>query len=563
MTRQSIRWFLGLCTWLVLAGMAPTRAQTTLEPNWPARVGRLVEVQGSAWFYDRDEGSWTQAQHNRPVTTGDRISTDASSRVEIRIGSTTVRLAGDTDVALTQLDDQSIAVELLAGSLALRVTSRDVLSQIEVATAEGRFLPRATGHYRVDRRADSSEGTAWRGALDFEERDSRLPIKAGQRAELWVQGPDQTTHYRWLEIERDDFAGWVARDDHDLDRSESARYVSPEMTGWEDLDRYGRWRSHPEYGSVWMPSEVVVGWAPYRDGRWVWISPWGWTWVDVAPWGFAPFHYGRWVQWGGRWVWAPGPRVTRPVYAPALVSWTFASLPPGAHRPPPPSAWVPLAPRQVFRPHPHIPPYVPPPRDRAVPPPPPRPDRRLPRPVVRPPQVIAPPVQPPPVQPPPAMPAPQVQTPPVEPPRRHLPPQPRPPTAPPPTTAPVIGGAAGQAPPAAAPVVVPPGAAVPPDRERRHPPGGGPRPPGTHTGRPVAPAPAPAPRQSPAPVTAPAPVQPPPAVVAPRVPPPAAQPRPDASPPAAARRVRPEPEEDGRKRIPERKLEARDRQLQQ
>ena len=25
-------------------------------------------------------------------------------------------------------------------------------------------------------------------------------------------------------------------------------------------------------------------------------APWGWTWVDDAPWGFAPFHYGRWVN---------------------------------------------------------------------------------------------------------------------------------------------------------------------------------------------------------------------------------------------------------------------------
>ena len=51
----------------------------------------------------------------------------------------------------------------------------------------------------------------------------------------------------------------------------------------------------PEYGTVWFPHVTIVGWAPYRYGHWAWISPWGWTWVDDAPWGFAPFHYGRWV----------------------------------------------------------------------------------------------------------------------------------------------------------------------------------------------------------------------------------------------------------------------------
>jgi len=54
------------------------------------------------------------------------------------------------------------------------------------------------------------------------------------------------------------------------------------------------------YGSVWYPN-VPPGWAPYREGHWAWVEPWGWTWVDDAPWGFAPFHYGRWVNAGGRW----------------------------------------------------------------------------------------------------------------------------------------------------------------------------------------------------------------------------------------------------------------------
>ena len=67
------------------------------------------------------------------------------------------------------------------------------------------------------------------------------------------------------------------------------------MTGYEDLDDYGVWRNEPEYGAVWFPTRVAVGWVPYRYGRWAWVRPWGWTWVDDAPWGYAPFHYGRWV----------------------------------------------------------------------------------------------------------------------------------------------------------------------------------------------------------------------------------------------------------------------------
>ena len=137
------------------------------------------------------------------------------------------------------------------------------------------------------------------------------------------------------------------------------------MTGAEDLDRYGRWETAPEYGTVWIPTAVVAAdWAPYRHGRWAWSRHWGWTWVDDAPWGFAPFHYGRWVSWGGRWCWSPGPYVHRPVYAPALVGWVGGgSVSVGisvGHRPPPPRfGWYPLAPREVYVPgYRHSPRYV-------------------------------------------------------------------------------------------------------------------------------------------------------------------------------------------------------------
>ena len=88
-------------------------------------------------------------------------------------------------------------------------------------------------------------------------------------------------------------------------QARSVQYVSREMVGYEDLDDFGVWRPVPEYGVVWFPSSVPLGWAPYRFGHWIWVEPWGWTWVDDMPWGFAPFHYGRWAFVQGAWVWVP------------------------------------------------------------------------------------------------------------------------------------------------------------------------------------------------------------------------------------------------------------------
>src|SRR5262249_5354707 len=96
---------------------------------------------------------------------------------------------------------------------------------------------------------------------------------------------------------------------------------APETYGASELDRYGAWRVVPTYGSVWMPTGMPSGWAPYSTGSWALDPFYGWTWVDTAPWGWAPYHYGRWGFVDGFWAWAPGPVVVRPVYAPALVAF--------------------------------------------------------------------------------------------------------------------------------------------------------------------------------------------------------------------------------------------------
>jgi hypothetical protein len=147
----------------------------------------------------------------------------------------------------------------------------------------------------------------------------------------------------------------VSRDQREAN-SQSARYVSTEMTGYEDLDAYGHWQQVPGYGPVWYPTAQPAGWAPYHTGHWVWVDPWGWTWVDEAPWGYAPYHYGRWVYAGGYWGWVPGQMAPRPVYAPALVAFVGAPGPrPGfsvgvAVGMGATVAWFALGPQEVYHP---------------------------------------------------------------------------------------------------------------------------------------------------------------------------------------------------------------------
>ena len=345
-------------TTLALLSLGASSAWAQVDP--PGRVGRLADVQGSVSMFDNEQGTWGAAERNRPLTSGDRLSTGPQGRAEVRIGSTVLRLASATELEVVRLDDERMSFQLHTGSLAVRVRTREAAADIDLVTPEVRLRPERAGHYRIDRVDDSTQAGVLRGTLRIDDAQGFI-LETGQRAELWREGRQpRSLRFAWTALPNDAFADWVAREDSRDERSASSRYVSPEMTGAEDLDRHGRWERHAEYGAVWYPQEVRSDWAPYRNGSWAWVRPWGWTWVDEAPWGFAPFHYGRWVSVSGRWGWCPGDYVARPVYAPALVAWVGGahvgvSISIGG----PNVGWVPLAPREWYTPYyRHTPVYV-------------------------------------------------------------------------------------------------------------------------------------------------------------------------------------------------------------
>jgi hypothetical protein len=343
-----------------------TAGATAAAVDPPGRVGRVAELQGAVQWFDGEDGRWNEVERNRPLTTGDRLATAADARAELRVGSTVLRLSGGTEVEVLRLDDERMVFQLHAGSLALRVRSRELAEEIELVTAEARLAPLRAGHYRFDRVDDSTQAGVWRGELRV--LGNGAPVLAeGDRVELWREGrgeaASRTLRHTRLRPLDDAFAAWALREDaQETPQTVAQRHVSPEMTGAEALDRHGRWERHPEFGVVWLPVAVQPGWAPYRHGRWAWTRPWGWTWIDAAPWGFAVSHYGRWVHWSGRWAWVPGPYTPRPAYAPALVAWVGGgnggvgwSVQVGV----PLVGWVPLAPHDVFRPwFPSTPVYV-------------------------------------------------------------------------------------------------------------------------------------------------------------------------------------------------------------
>jgi hypothetical protein len=319
----------------------------------PTRVARLNYIQGSVSYQPAGENDWLEANPNRPLTTGDNLWADKNSRGEVHIGATAIRLSSETGISFLNLDDRTVQLQLAQGIIEVHLRHLEPGNAFEVDTPNLAFTLTASGEYRIQTDPDGNstvivvregEGQVTGGGETYD-------LPAGQQ--YFFTGTDQLTYDAQAAPEFDDFENWCQSRDQFENNSRSAKYVSRDVDGYYDLDQYGQWQTDPDYGAIWVPSAVVVGWAPYHYGHWVWVGPWGWTWVDDAPWGFAPFHYGRWAYVRGYWGWVPGPVVVRPVYAPAVVGFVggggfsvgvgfgggFAGV-----------AWFPLGPRDVYVP---------------------------------------------------------------------------------------------------------------------------------------------------------------------------------------------------------------------
>ena len=329
--------------------MATATVPAVADP--PGRVARLSYIDGTVSFDPAGTQDWVEAQPNRPLITGDSLWADASSRAELNIGRVAFRLDSQTSITLTNLDDQTAQLQLAQGTLCVSVRRFAAQDVVEIDTPNLAFAITQPGWYRITASPDGAMtiATVREGQANVIGEGRAYTI--GTRSAYGFSGNDLSNSTAYDVPAPDDFDRFCSAREAREQRAASARYVSPDMIGYEDLDENGNWQDVEGYGSVWVPSHVDPDWAPYRDGHWAWVDPWGWTWVGAEPWGFAPFHYGRWARIGPTWGWIPGPLGVAPVYAPALVG--FVGGGPGAAFAVGGGvgvAWFALGPREIYRP---------------------------------------------------------------------------------------------------------------------------------------------------------------------------------------------------------------------
>jgi hypothetical protein len=338
--RHRFKIVLGTLGLTLLAVTAVWAQQDDVDP--PTRAARLSYVQGAVSLQPAGIDDWTAATINRPLSGGDQLWSDRASRAEIDFGSAIVSIADSTSLALLNLADDAVQLQLSAGTtnITLRQPDQAVAFEIDAPNASVSLV--RTGSYRIEVDAAGNTTVAIRSgqAQVVTSAGQSVILRGGQGAQFASSGDVDVATVAGA----DEFDRWCAqRERRWAQNQDVTQYVSSDVVGAQDLDNYGDWSQDPDYGYVWYPTALAVDWAPYRYGRWLWVSPWGWTWVDNAPWGYAPFHYGRWASVGERWGWVPAPAGSRAVYAPALVAWMDE---PGGGD----VGWLPLAPGEVYLP---------------------------------------------------------------------------------------------------------------------------------------------------------------------------------------------------------------------
>ena len=262
------------------------------------------------------------AQINTPLAPGDMLSTGSPGTLEVQIGARAfVRAWANTQLGLANQDPDFIQFTLVSGSAVFDLRALEPGDTVEVDTPNAAVTIQQAGYYRVDTTGERSRVMTREGGRATVTPASGQAVTITPSEELVIEGTASPQLAAYAAPPLDDWDRWnYTRTDRLLD-AVSARYVSSGTYGLSDLDPYGSWRVVPTYGTVWVPTGVPAGWAPYSAGSWIVDPVYGWTWVDAAPWGWAPYHHGRWCFVDGYWAWAPGPVIARPVYAPALVAF--------------------------------------------------------------------------------------------------------------------------------------------------------------------------------------------------------------------------------------------------
>ena len=327
---------------IITAGDDQTSAPAAPEPppvedttsDGPVRMARIARIEGSVSWRPGDDVDWSDAGWNLPLREGAEIWVNPGARAEVQFDDGSFLRLGNGALATfhTMFSDSQgefTEIKLNTGTASLQLTSN--LSSYQVDTPLASITSAGVSNLRVDA-TNGFRAVVWNGQANVQGIAGQMTIGEGEYLRLANASSNYTVSPAPGRDSWDEFCDG---------RSEATRHPSRYLPSSialvaGDLDSFGDWIRDPQYGYCWHPNMPDPNWAPYHDGRWVWVSPFGWTWCGNEPWGWAPYHYGTWFASPRGWLWRPGP--AQQCWSPAVVHFSTNN---GA------IAWCPLAPSEV------------------------------------------------------------------------------------------------------------------------------------------------------------------------------------------------------------------------
>jgi len=288
-------------------------------------IARLSYVNGNTFIQRSSELTYEEGVINMPIAQGDRVGT-TDGRAEVFFGKGKyIRLDNETKIDfinLPKLGNDLIQIRIWSGHVYFRVNSLNREKSLEIHTPDVSIYILDEGLYRIDvKENQETELLVFKGLIEAAGESGSVLIKEAQKL-VAIEGHFTSRPIRFHANSEDSFDRWNNDRDVTLRERLAQRYLPGELNDYEgELQTFGDWTYVEPYGHVWIPRDIMSQWRPYHNGRWVWISTCGWTWLPYESWGWVTYHFGRW-QWrvGIGWYWIP-----TTVWGPGWVSWYWGN----------------------------------------------------------------------------------------------------------------------------------------------------------------------------------------------------------------------------------------------
>jgi len=300
---------------------------------------RISLIEGDVQVKTPEAGDWGPAAVNGPLMEGDQVWVPEGGRAELQLNTgSVIRLDRNSSLQILSMDRDSSQFYLSQGHAYLFYDApRGSVIQVDTPDASNHAYERAIFRIDTSEEYPTTDIAVYKGYVEEESRIGTMRINAG---DMLTVGQDTNGEVAPMGPP-DEWEAWNRERNDWLLAGREARLapLPPELRAYSsDFDTGGRWVVVPDFGNCWIPTAVGPDWAPYRYGRWVWISG-DYVWISDEPWGWAPYHYGRWAfVTNVGWCWVP-PVAGEVFWSPGYVGWVRT----GNY-----VAWVPLAPGEVY-----------------------------------------------------------------------------------------------------------------------------------------------------------------------------------------------------------------------